>query len=199
MIFLHCDFISSSIFSMMNCERFSRTNYVNYRCFHYHFSHIFNMLYLCNFNSHTKALTSFFTRTFVFFNDWYKLSIIGFDLDSFNTLCCYSFAFFVVKYLFINVLDEFLYCNQQKSLNFLFLKYNTFLARYCCYGVNCCLYFYFIVYNSSNLHISIYKDVIAIDNNTTDIPRWCFINSFYLIKVNIRLILKTCSMSILCI
>jgi hypothetical protein len=39
-------------------------------------------------------------------------------------------------------------------------------------SVNSCLYFYFIVYNSSNLYIFIFKDVIAVDNDTdnTDVP-----------------------------
>ena len=85
------------------------------------------MRHVCN---STRAFTSFFTHTFFFFNDSYKLSVTGFPLNSFNTLCCYSFTFFTVKYLFINVIDEFLYCKRQKSSNFLFLKYNTFLARY---------------------------------------------------------------------
>ena len=48
MIFSPCDFISSSIFSMMNCERISRTNHVNYRCFHYHLNHILSVRHANN-------------------------------------------------------------------------------------------------------------------------------------------------------
>ena len=45
MISSPCDFISSSIFSMMNYER---TNHVNYRCIHYHLNHILSIRHVDN-------------------------------------------------------------------------------------------------------------------------------------------------------
>ena len=49
MISSRYDFIN---FTMINWEHISRTNDVNYRCFHYHLNHEFNMLHVCN-STHT--------------------------------------------------------------------------------------------------------------------------------------------------